>query len=118
MVGSGVALLYLATYSLVRVWLKYPPVVSSALALVTAVVFQYLAHSIYTFRRPANDRFQIARFVVTVLASFAISTLFLGWAAPMLGIAELPALALTTLTLPVVSYVVFLLWVFAERRGS
>jgi putative flippase GtrA len=115
LVGLLVAAAYLALFLLLRRITSLPVGIVSGIAFIAAVVLQYWAHATFTFERNLRDRVQAARFAVTVGVGFALSTLFVGWVAPSLGICELCALGVVTVTLPILNYVIFLAWVFVSR---
>jgi putative flippase GtrA len=115
-VGVLVAGIYVVLAVALRMTTPLPAGPASAIAFVCAIVAQYLAHARYTFGRDAADWLQAARFGTTVGLGFVLSTAFVGWLAPRWGICELCALIVVVILLPIVNYLVFLLWVFAGFR--
>jgi putative flippase GtrA len=117
-VGTLVAVLYVILSLMLRLGLNLSPVASATIAFALSVAFQYLAHSTFTFRRPARDLGQFARFVVTVLLGYGVSTVFLGWVAPHFGLGETVAFLINLVLLPLMSYLVLAFWVFGTRIAS
>jgi putative flippase GtrA len=116
MVGVLVAATYVGLAALLRMTTPLSAPLASAIAFACAVVVQYVAHSRYTFGVEATNWLQAARFVTTVGLGFVLSTAFVGWLAPRWGICELCALLVVVIVLPIVNYLIFLLWVFAGFR--
>ena len=111
LVGASVALLYVGCYAVLR-WNGSAPWGASPVAFALAIVWQYVAQSLLTFRaRPSLDG-QSVRFVVVIGAGLAVSTLITGWLGPAADLPEAVSLLAVILWLPLQNYILFRLWVF------
>ncbi len=118
MVGVAVAVIYVVLLQLFE-WLAVSqPGWNSATAFVIAVLFQYIGQGTFTFRRPLNDKRQIARFTVTVTVGLAMSSFIVGSVGPALGVSTLVSSLAVAALLPIFNFIVFLLWVFVDRART
>ena len=74
--GLAVTAVYVGLYFLLRNVLTMSPAFASGIAMTTAVVFQYVMHSVFTFQRKWADGGQLVKFLVSIALSVIISDIF------------------------------------------
>lgn len=112
-VGIAVALFYVLTYlALMAAGLSRPA--ANATAFLLAVAGQYVAQTLWTFRRPLGLPDQIVRFACTIGLGLLVSALLTGVIGPAMNWTDWMAAALVTVILPVQNYLFFRLWVFSK----
>lgn len=117
-VGLSVAVMYVACLNLLERAQLAPTAVNSALAFIIAVAFQYVAQGAFTFRRPLQDRLQLARFATTVALGFVISTLVVSYLGPRVGLSTFISSLAVVVLLPFFNFAMFIVWVFADKRSG
>lgn len=117
-VGVSVAGIYVISTVLLERAQLAPPSVNSAAAFLLAVIFQYIAQSSFTFKRPLKNRAQIVRFATTVVAGLGISMLVVSYVGPSAGLSTFVSSLIVTMILPAFNLVVFMLWVFVDRKSG
>jgi putative flippase GtrA len=103
--------IYLAAYPLLR-HVGLSPALASLAAYLLAILFQYLGHAVFTFRRTTRNAGQIARFLANnalgcALAAGAMAVL------PGFGIGETAATVIVVCLLPVLNWFLMRFWVYA-----
>ncbi len=112
-VGVGVAALYVAIFvGLAALGLSRG--LANVAAFGLAVAVQYVAQSLWTFRKPLDASAQALRFAVAIGLGLVVSTLITSGLGPRLGWPAWMAAGLVTVVLPVQNYLFFRLWVFAD----
>jgi putative flippase GtrA len=114
--GLAVTAVYVGLYFLLRNILDLSPAYASGISMTTAVVFQYIMHSVFTFRRRWADGQQLFKFVVSIALSVTISDIFVARLGEALNVPEPVRLAAVVVTLPVVNFIFFTFWVYASKR--
>lgn len=114
--GLAVTAVYVGLYFLLRNIIVLSPAYSSGISMTTAVVFQYIMHSIFTFQRKWADSQQLIRFIVSIALSVTISDIFVARLGEALNVPEPIRLAAVVITLPVVNFIFFTFWVYAAKR--
>lgn len=114
-VGLLVAGIYIVALNLFELAEFAPPVANSAVAFVIAVVFQYVAHSAYTFNRPLKNKMQVARFATTVAVGLIFSSLFVGYIGPTFRLSTFASSVIVVIMLPIFNFILFGLWVFVDK---
>jgi len=112
-VGTGVAALYVLMY-LGFLGLGLVQTMANALAFLLAVIVQYVGQTRWTFRRPLVLPDQIVRFVCTIGLGFLLSAGTTGVVGPMMYWHDAVSAAVVAVVLPVLNYLIFRVWVFAE----
>lgn len=90
---------------------------SSLISLIVAVIFQYISHAIFTFRKKILMFDQIQRFIITISTGSAISMMAIT-AGQYTGMNRSFALLIIMLTTPVVNWLVFSRWVFTDDHDD
>lgn len=116
-VGVAVAAVYAILFFLFRE-IGLARWVSSVLAFGSAVAFQYLAQTVFTFRASLNAQGQLPRFLVTIGFGLAISTLITSIVGPALDWPEAISVLVVTVVLPVTNFLLFRLWVYRAENGT
>lgn len=114
--GLAVTVVYVGLYFLLRNVLTMSPAFASGISMTTAVVFQYIMHSVYTFQRKWADGAQLVKFVVSIFISVIISDIFVARLGEALNVPEPLRLLAVIVTLPVVNFLFFTFWVYAAKR--
>jgi putative flippase GtrA len=109
-----------ATYFAVSLMLIAPPVMldpvlASAGAFGISLVVSYLGHHRYTFEREGRHGFYLPRFITVTVLLFVSSTLAMFIFTHVVATEPLYVTIAITLTYPIASYVLNLLWVFKLR---
>lgn len=112
-VGVGTAAFYALLFFVFRD-LGVPATAASLIALGIAVVTQYFAHSLFTFRSAVAERGQIARFFATVATGALVSVLVTEILVPGARLPEWVGVAVVVFGLPVTNFIIFRLWVFRD----
>ena len=115
-VGAGVALFYVLVYlALTNVLL---PGAANVVAFLLAVFLQYIAQTVYTFRRPLAVPTQIERFIAMVGCGLVVSAAITGWVGPTVGWPDWVAAAIVTIVLPVQNYLFMKLWIYTIKEAA
>lgn len=121
-VGLTVAIVYsLAIVLLVVQCHMRDATAASALAFIVVQPLAYLAHRHVTFFDAARDSFQPLRFAVTTTSTFLIAIGGMYVMTDTLGRSYLLGIALNWALIPVINFLIYLLWVFRlenRRRGG
>ncbi|WP_051333947.1 GtrA family protein [Mesorhizobium sp. WSM3224] len=122
-IGIGATLIYalLAASFSAAAAMPLNPAMGSVLAYGLAAVFSYAGHKYFTFVSRGAHRFEVPRFAVLTLAGLATSFALPAVLSQWLGLPVQVPIALTSLLVPLVNYVVLRHWVFARalaRPGS
>lgn len=72
-VGSAGALLDVFLLFLAVEVLEYPPSISVAVTQIALIVYGFLFHKYWSFRRPANTKKQSVRYLLLVMANYLFS---------------------------------------------
>jgi len=116
--GLAVTAVYVGLYFLLRNVLTLSPAFASGISMTTAVVFQYIMHSVYTFQRKWADGGQLVKFVVSIFISVIISDIFVARLGEALNVPEPLRLLAVVVTLPIVNFIFFTFWVYAAKRDD
>lgn len=110
-VGVCVAGIYILGYlALLASGIAQP--IANISAFLLAVLIQYFAQTIWTFRKSVKQPRQAARFVVTITLGILVSTLVTGRIGPMLGWADWLSAGVVATILPIQNYIIFKVWVY------
>ncbi|WP_417720078.1 GtrA family protein [Salipiger sp.] len=112
-VGIANTVIYVGGYLLLRT-LGLEEIVANCLAFAAAVALQYVAHSRYTFGARVKDPAQFARFLTTIGAGLAVSTMITAHLAGIFGLSDWMAALIVTVVLPVQNYILLSLWVYND----
>lgn len=116
-VGASVAAVYLAVYlSLVRSGAN--EALANVLAYAIAIIIQYVAHALWTFKGQAFVPRQILRFCTAVGLGLIVSTLITSAVGPGLAWQDWQSAILVVILLPVFNFMIFSLWVFRGKQRS
>lgn len=116
-VGASVAGIYVLGYlALLEFGLAQP--VANISAFLFAVLIQYFAQTIWTFRKSVKQARQAARFVVTITLGILVSSLMTGRVGPMLGWADWVSAGVVATILPIQNYIVFKVWVYRPSKSK
>ncbi|MEO0864448.1 MAG: GtrA family protein [Pseudomonadota bacterium] len=118
-IGFLVAVVYVTLYT-AFVHFGVEPLTGNTVAYMLAVLVQYVGQTLWTFRRALWDGQQSFRFGVTIGIGLIYSGILAGEIGPMLGWQPWVSAGLVAVTLPVLNYVSFKLWVYRAdpREGS
>jgi len=115
-VGVLIAALYLGlAVGVSRLLPGWPLWLVSGVSLLGAIALQYAFHAGLTFQRRLDDVGQRLRFGFVTLSGLTVSTLITTAAPALTGWSPLFLFALVSVTIPVVNYLLFSLWVFTHR---
>ena len=118
-VGLAVSLFYsLAVIACVHFWPSIGPTLASAIAFIITVPIAYFAHRNISFFDSQRDAFEPLRFAVTTAASFVLAVGGMYWITEIAGREFLLGIAWNWLIIPVVNFVVYIVWVFRATRPA
>lgn len=89
---------------------------ASITAYILAVIFQYLGHTIFTYKRRILHQTQLYRFITINLIGLVISVLMIDYITPYAGLSRTISAFTLTLFLPMFNYVFFRFWVFSSSN--
>ncbi|MEO0995549.1 MAG: GtrA family protein [Pseudomonadota bacterium] len=116
-VGVTVSALYAGLYALFR-WAEMTPGIASPLAFGLAVIWQYIAQSLWTFSAGIASGSQAARFVATVSMGAITAALVSGLIAPAIGAPEAVAILAVMGLTAAQNYLFFRLWVYRRAIAN
>ncbi|GEM_PF-1275702 len=116
-VGATVAGIYILGY-LVLLALGIAQPIANIAAFLFAVLIQYFAQTIWTFRKSAKQPRQAARFVVTITLGILVSAMVTGRIGPMLGWADWLSAGVVATILPIQNYIIFKVWVYRPAKSK
>ena len=91
---------------------------SSMAAYALSIAFSYVGHSLFTFKVERHSPGQILRFAVVSGCGFAISYYAVRFAVEILAVAAFWGTVLTSITVPIINFLVLLLWVFHDAESG
>lgn len=116
-IGFLVAVVYVSLYTLLyRVGVD--PFTANSLAYILAVIVQYVGQTVWTFRRQLWDGQQSVRFFTVIGLGLVYSSLVAGDLGPSLGWRPWVSAGLVAVTLPVLNYISFRLWVYRAKPAE
>lgn len=116
-VGTAVALLYVGSFT-VLVAIEVQELLANALAVIVAVLFQYVMQTAYTFRNRILIRGQAMRFLFTIGIGLAISTPVTTIIGPALGWKEYASAGTVVVLSSLTNYVLFTFWVYRKKDSA
>ena len=114
LVGTAVAALYVGLFT-VLVALEVQEFLANVLAVVVAVMFQYVMQTAYTFRNRILIRGQAMRFIFTIGIGLAISTPITTIIGPAFGWKEYFSASIVVVLSSLTNYVLFTFWVYRKK---
>ena len=91
---------------------------STVLAYSFAITFQYLGHSIFTFRSPVKDHRQMLRFLIVNFIGLIVSVACIDHISPLFGVPRTVTALVLVFFLAVSNYLAFRLWAFSLYMRS
>ena len=117
-VGVGVSVFYsLLVVACVIPPLALEPTLASAIAFVVALPVGWFAHRAFSFADRPRDRFQPIRFAAATGSSFAAAVGGMYCITRVAGHSYLLGIAWNWMVIPATNFLLYLLWVFRERRA-
>lgn len=116
-VGATVAAVYIVLY-LALLAFGVLQLMANLVALLLAIILQYVGQTMWTFRRPLVVPEQLGRFLFTVSLGLLVSGFITGTLGPALGWANWVSAAIVTVVLPAQNYLFFRSWVFPDKNNS
>jgi putative flippase GtrA len=113
-VGVLTALSYMGLITLFANVLELSPVVSVFIAYPLAVIFNYLAHYLWTFKSDLPHSVSFSRFLLVNALFYLINLLATDVVAPLLGMDFLPFQLVVTCSFAAATFVIQKLWVFCR----
>ena len=110
-VGLAVASLYVVLYALLES-LGVPHATANVVAFLSAILFQYAAQTLWTFKKRLDERGQWLRFIVMISVGLVFSTWVTSSAAPNLGLKPLIAAGIVAVSLPAINFILMRFWVY------
>lgn len=117
-VGLAAALVFMLVSKLVRATLGLDMVPSAAIGFGASLLPAYLGHRRLTFRSTGSPAAELPRFLATSLLCFGLTLGCTHLFASSLGLPDLAALALTSVFVPVLNFLLLAGFVFVRRPGA
>lgn len=114
-IGVLVAAIYVVGFTALE-QMGTTALVANLVAFAVAVAFQYVGQTLWTFRRELGDRQQGARFATTIGLGVVYSSALTSLVGPALGWRPWVSAAIVAVTLPVINYISFRLWVYGAEN--
>ena len=112
-VGVAVSVFYsLAVVACVTFFHPLNPTLASVFAFAITLPVAYLAHARVSFSDSTYDHFQPLRFVISTAASFTLNVGGMYVITEIAGRSYLWGIAWNWLTIPVVNFLIYVIWVF------
>lgn len=109
--GFLVAVIYVALHAVLAP-VGLSPLVANAIAFSSAVAFQFVVQTVWTFRRDLHNAAQAFRFLTVVLLGLGYSSLMTGYVGPLFGYSTVLTAGFVAVTMPALNYLAFRFWVF------
>ena len=91
---------------------------ATIISYVTAISFQYMAHSVFTFKRDPKNRSQLKKFLLVNFSGLMISILVIDVWGNITNIDRQWSAVIVVVVLPAFNYVAFSFWAFAGETVS
>ena len=111
-VGGIATLVHIGLAMACVAYLGLSPIAATTVGFLGAFAFSYVGHFKFTFMAPGRYRDYIAKFAISSLASYVVSTGSVWLATSVLGIDYRPAMLALAVIVPLCNYVVNRFWVF------
>lgn len=117
LVGGTTGSIYAVVVYLAIEYFLLSPTISGALGYLASVPMNFAGHKRFAFRAKGSLLPQLARYGASTLTGIGISAAIMHFSIA-LGIGVVGGIALTILTIPIVTFLVFDNWVFRTGRGD
>lgn len=117
LVGGTTGSIYAVVVYLAIEHFLLPPTVSGPLGYLASVPINFVGHKRFAFRAKGSLLPQLVKYGASTLTGIAISAAIMHFSVA-LGIGVVGGIALTILTIPIVTFLVFDNWVFRTGRGD
>jgi putative flippase GtrA len=114
-VGLAAALVFMLATRLVQAALGLELMAAAAIGFAASFAVSYVGHRRLTFRSAGSKAAEVPRFLVTSLLCFGLTLGCTHLFATRLGLPDLAALALTSLFVPVLNFLLMAVFVFVRR---
>ncbi|MCK8482875.1 GtrA family protein [Aliiroseovarius sp. S2029] len=115
-VGGVATLLHVFVAMMAREACGLAPLDANFTGFLCAVLFSYIGHTRFTFRRAVKPSDQFLRFVIAALVSLGTSSFLVWLLVSVMGIYFAIAMMAVTVVVPMMSYLMFRFWVFESAR--
>ena len=113
-IGVICAVIYIAGFVVLSA-IGLVPIAANLVAFASAVVVQYVGHTLWTFRGSLRDAIQGARFVAAIGLGLLLSTLVSSVIAPFCGWPSWLTATLVAVLLPISNFAAFRVWVYRRN---
>ena len=117
-VGLAAALVFMLVSKLVHVTLGLDLVPAAAVGFGVSLVPAYIGHRRLTFRSVGSKAAEVPRFLASSLLCFGLTLACTHVFASRLGLPDLAALALTSVFVPMLNFLLLAGFVFVRRQGA
>jgi putative flippase GtrA len=117
-IGASMSLIYAVLTAAFMEATSWTGLQASMAAFCVSLPFAYLAHRHVTFASTGQALPQFFRFAATMTNAFVVSSISMLAIVDVLGWHYVYALAVTTVSVALINYVVFSKWVFAAQHSS
>jgi putative flippase GtrA len=117
-VGLFSTLIYFTMSGGLMALFRTDPKVANVAAYLTGMAVSYLGHRHVTFQSSGAMRSEVLRFALTHGVNLILSTLLIWCLVDRLGVNRFAGVALATLLVMAISFVIMQLWVFRHRPAA
>lgn len=115
--GFIIAVVYVTGYT-VLFHSGVRPLPANVIAFGVSVAVQYVLQTKWTFRRPLWDGAQSVRFLATIAMGLVYSSVIVSMIGPAFDLRPWVAAGLAAVTLPVLNYIAYRVWVYRAEEGE
>lgn len=112
--GGMVACIYVTGFTLLYTF-GLSPLNANLIAFSFSVVIQYIMQTRWTFRRPLLAGAQTVRFAVIIIIGLIYSSVVASYVGPTLNWPPWVSAIAISVTLPIINYISFRLWVYGPE---
>ncbi|KEO60285.1 GtrA family protein [Thioclava indica] len=115
-VGGVATLVHVLIAMMAREAIDLAPLEANFAGFICAVLFSYVGHTRFTFRRAVNRSDQFLRFITAALVSLGTSSFIVWLLDSVLGIDFSVAMMAVAVVVPMMTFLMFRFWVFESAR--
>lgn len=108
---------YILLYSLVEHF-SIPTTLSSSLAYILVIIFNYLMHYRWTFHSESHHKIAVFRFIIMNIGGFIINVLIMSYGAYIIAAHYLVIQTIAIATIVTWNYTISSLWVYRKKHTN
>jgi len=117
-VGLIFTLLHVSLALFLRGQWGWMPLAANLGGFLASVLFSYLGHAKFTFKRSVKNQIQFAKFLVTATSSLTISSLLVWLITDRLGSSFGLSMLAVAMAVPALNFIIMKVWVFKDQPSQ